>query len=79
MFWKLDLFPSWGEGEIPTLLGPLERTNLSLFYIIQWLMLALSKGPSRVGVSSLTWGWKQIQFLKRYVLWFLEYQTMDKV
>jgi hypothetical protein len=31
--------------ETPTLLGPLERANL------QWLMLALSKGPNRVGVS----------------------------
>jgi hypothetical protein len=25
MVWKLDLFPSPGEGETPTLLGPLER------------------------------------------------------
>jgi hypothetical protein len=29
MFWKLDLFPSSGEGgKTPTLLGPLERANL---------------------------------------------------
>jgi hypothetical protein len=28
MFWKLDLFPSAGEGrETPTLFGPLERAN----------------------------------------------------
>jgi hypothetical protein len=29
MFWKLDLFPSSGEGETPTLLGPLERAHLT--------------------------------------------------
>jgi hypothetical protein len=29
MFWKLDLFLSSGEGDTPTLLGPLERANLS--------------------------------------------------
>jgi hypothetical protein len=29
MFRKLDLFPSWGGGETPILLGPLERANLS--------------------------------------------------
>jgi hypothetical protein len=29
MFWKLDLFPSSGEGETSTLLGPLERANLN--------------------------------------------------
>jgi hypothetical protein len=28
MFQKLDLFLSLGEGETPTLLGPLERANL---------------------------------------------------
>jgi hypothetical protein len=28
-FWKLDLFPSSGERETPTLLGPLERANLN--------------------------------------------------
>jgi hypothetical protein len=33
MFWKLDLFPSSGEGkETPTVLVPLERTNLSHTY-----------------------------------------------
>jgi hypothetical protein len=29
MFWKLDLFPSSGEGATPTLLGRLERANLN--------------------------------------------------
>jgi hypothetical protein len=29
MLQKLDLFPSTGEGETPTLLGPLKRANLS--------------------------------------------------
>jgi hypothetical protein len=28
-FRKLDLFPSSGKGETPTLLGPLERANLN--------------------------------------------------
>jgi hypothetical protein len=29
-FWKLDLFPSSGEGkEAHTILGPLERANLN--------------------------------------------------
>jgi hypothetical protein len=46
-------------------------------YRKQWLKLALSKGPNKVGVSSLTWGWKQIRFPKRCVLWILEYRTMD--
>jgi hypothetical protein len=38
---------NWGE-ETPTLLGPLERANLSLS---QWLRLALSNGSNRVRVS----------------------------
>jgi hypothetical protein len=29
MFRKLDLHPSTGEGETPTLLGPLERANFN--------------------------------------------------
>jgi hypothetical protein len=29
MFRKLDLFPSSGEGQTPTLLGPAERANLN--------------------------------------------------
>jgi hypothetical protein len=28
-FRKLDLFPSSGEGEMPTLLDPVERANLN--------------------------------------------------
>jgi hypothetical protein len=40
--------------------------------LVQWLRLTLSKGPNRVGVSTpLTWGWKQIQFPKRCVFWYL--------
>jgi hypothetical protein len=35
--------------------------------VVQWLRLALSKQPNRVGVSHLIWGWKQIQFPKRCV------------
>jgi hypothetical protein len=45
MFWKLGLFLSSDEGrETSTLLGLLERANL------QWLRLALCKGPNRTGV-----------------------------
>jgi hypothetical protein len=73
-FLKLDQFPSSDEGrKIPTLLGPLETTNL------KWLRLALSKGPKRVGVSFLTWGRKQVQFPKHSVYQYLESRTMDKV
>jgi hypothetical protein len=44
-FWKLVLFSTSGMGEeTPSLLGPLERANLSQ-------QLALSNGPNRVGVS----------------------------
>jgi hypothetical protein len=36
---------------------------------LQWLRLALSKGPNWLGVFlPLTWGRKQIQFPKRCVL-----------
>jgi hypothetical protein len=45
MFRKLNLFPSSSvEKEAHTLFGPLERQ-------VQWLRLALSNGPNRVGVS----------------------------
>jgi hypothetical protein len=39
--------------------------------LIQWLRLALSKGPNWVGVFSptFTWGRKHIQFPKRRVFW----------
>jgi hypothetical protein len=47
IFWKLDLFHPQVRGGTPTLLGPLERSNQR----VQWLMLALSKWPNRVGVS----------------------------
>jgi hypothetical protein len=43
------------------------------------LGLALSKGPNRVGVPTFTWGRKHIGFPKRYVFYFLEHRTMDKV
>jgi hypothetical protein len=47
VFRKVDLFPSSGEGETPTLFRPLERANL--------------------------------QFPKRCVFYFLEYQKVDRV
>jgi hypothetical protein len=59
------------RAEAPVLFGPLER--------IQWFKLALSKGLNRVGVSPLTWGQKQVQFPKLYILQFLEYRTLDEV
>jgi hypothetical protein len=44
--------------------------NVSETSPVQWLRLALSKGPNWLGTnpSPLTWGRKQIQFPKRYVL-----------
>jgi hypothetical protein len=47
--------------------------------VVQWLRLALSKGPNWVVVfSPFTWGRKQIQFPKRRVFYSLEYRTMEK-
>jgi hypothetical protein len=47
---------------------------------VQWLKLAVSKGPNWVGVFSLfTRGRKQIQFPKRRGFYSLEYRTMEKV
>jgi hypothetical protein len=45
MFQKLDLFQSSGEGrETPTLLGPLERTDLSVYWMkLVWSMVNLSE------------------------------------
>jgi hypothetical protein len=55
-FRKLDLFPSSVEGrETPALLGPLERANLN-----HWTN---GTQQSRC-LPPLTWGQKQIQFLK---------------
>jgi hypothetical protein len=49
---KLDLFPSTGEGVgAPTLLGPLQKTNCNSWTTALWLVLALSNGSNRVGVS----------------------------
>jgi hypothetical protein len=41
----------------------------------EWLRLTLSRGPNWVVVfpTPLTWGWKQIQFPKCRVIYFLEY------
>jgi hypothetical protein len=70
MFRKLDLYPSSGEGRDTYSVGSLRKNH--------W-RLALWKGPSRVDVSPVTSGRKQIQFPKRCVLWFLDYRTMGKV
>jgi hypothetical protein len=40
-------------------------------WVVQWLRLALSKGPNSLGFSLLIWGWNQMQFAKCCVLWFL--------
>jgi hypothetical protein len=67
-FRKKDLFPSSGEGGEDT------------YSVVQWLRLALSKGPNWVGVfSPFTWGRKQIQFPKRCVFYSLENRTMGKM
>jgi hypothetical protein len=40
-FRKLVLFPSSGEGETPTLLGPLERANLNHWTILVRFITAI--------------------------------------
>jgi hypothetical protein len=48
--------------------------------VVQWLNLALYKGPKWVGIfTPFTWGRKQIQFPKRRVLYSLEFRMMEKV
>jgi hypothetical protein len=39
-----------------------------LAWVIQWFLLALSKRPNWIRISSFTQGWKQIQFPKRRIL-----------
>jgi hypothetical protein len=67
---KLDLFPSSGEGrETSDRLGPLE-----------WLRLALSKGPNSVGVSIPTpYGVNRTSSHDTVVSSYLEFRTTDKV
>jgi hypothetical protein len=51
MFRKLDLFLSSDEGrEAPTLLGPLERANLSHWTGLDW-NVRMSEGPSKIYIS----------------------------
>jgi hypothetical protein len=47
--------------------------------LVQWLRLALPKGPNGVDVFPLTRGRKQIQFPKHRVFYSLEYRTIEKV
>jgi hypothetical protein len=42
MLWKLDLFPSAGEGWTPTVLGPLEIGNL-----YHWTTHVSIQGPTK--------------------------------
>jgi hypothetical protein len=58
------------------LCSPIERANL-----IQWLRLALSKGPNWLGVLPPPWPEDGNRFSFRNVVFFnfLEYWTMDKV
>jgi hypothetical protein len=72
-FRKLDLFPSSGKGgKTPTQLSPLER--------VQWLILALSKGPNWVGVfPPLPEDGNRSSFRNVVSSIFLEYRTMEKV
>jgi hypothetical protein len=62
-FQKLDLFPSSGEWETPTVLVPLERANHS-HSNVQWLRLAIYKGPITASFPPLTCGRERIQFPK---------------
>jgi hypothetical protein len=59
------------------LLDPVGRTNLN-HWTIQWLRLALSRGPHRC-LPPFTWGWKLIQDPKRCVFWYLEFRRMKEV
>jgi hypothetical protein len=63
--------PKWGGGTYS--IGYFRRCLR-----VQWLRLALSNGPKRVGDSLLTWRRKYIQFPKRCVLKFLECRMTDK-
>jgi hypothetical protein len=69
-FRKLDLFPSSGQGE----------GGWFLVSWVQWLRLALSKGPNWLGVLP-PWpeDGNRSSFRKVVFSNFLEYQTMDKV
>jgi hypothetical protein len=73
-FRKLDLFPSSGVMRNAYSVGSLRK--LISVTIVRWLMLALSKGPNRVGISPHNWGRKQVQFPKRSVFYNW---TMDTV
>jgi hypothetical protein len=64
-YWQFGFYPLFG------ILKTRKHT-------VQWLRLVLSKGPNRAGVFSLTWGWKQVQFLKHCFLWFLEHSMTDQ-
>jgi hypothetical protein len=67
----------WGVGGHLLCWGQLGPQSLNQ---VQWLRLALSKGPNRVGaVVPFTWGRKRNLFPKRRVFWYLEFQTMDEV
>jgi hypothetical protein len=74
-FQKMDLFPSLGEEwETPTLSGPLGRANLN-----HWrLMLALSKGPNRIGVTlPSSKGGRRSIFRNVMFYSYLEFRTVD--
>jgi hypothetical protein len=56
----------------------LRTKDHGFFLLIQWLRLALSKGPNSLGVSLPLPQDKQIQFPKHCVLYYLEFRTMDE-
>jgi hypothetical protein len=71
---------SWPLDHTIKLICELHGYEILKCYKVQWLWLALSKGPNRVGVP-LTWGRKQIQFPKRrvFIFKFFRIRTMDEV
>jgi hypothetical protein len=70
----MDIFPSSDEGrQAPTSLGPLDKVN-------KWIKLALSKEPSRVGVSlSSPDDGNRSSFRNLVFSSYLEFRTIDKV
>jgi hypothetical protein len=63
-YWTFRLFPTSGILE--------NKKHDEL------ISVTLSKGTNWIGVFSLTWGRKQMQFPKRRVFYSLEYRTMKK-
>jgi hypothetical protein len=56
----------------------LEIAVMTLTGVVQWLRLALSKGPNWAGIFLPHLRTEQIPFPTHCIFWFLEYQMLDK-